>query len=60
MDYSTNEHLSEVCEIKQPVLFEYKTTNPEFFTKVNYDTLSENAFSEFEIKVKDIKTLTKS
>jgi len=54
MDYSTNEHLQEVCEIKQPVLFEYKSLNPDFFNKVTYETLCENHYSKIDIKVKDI------
>jgi len=54
MDYSSNDHLQEVCEIKQPVLFEYKSIHSEFFSKVSYDTLSENQFSNIDIKVKDI------
>ena len=39
MDYSSNTHLQEVCEIKQPVLFEYKSINPEFFENLNIDSL---------------------
>ena len=54
MDYSTNDHLQEVCEIKQPVLFEYKSVHPEFFSKVTYDTISETQYSNVEVKVKDI------
>jgi hypothetical protein len=54
MDFSKNEHLQEVCDIKQPVLFEYKSINPEFFTKLTYDTLSEDFYANADIKVKDI------
>jgi len=51
MDYSSNEHLQEVCDIKQPVLFEYKSVQPEFFSKINYDNLSELTN---DVRVKDI------
>jgi hypothetical protein len=26
LDYTTNQHLQEVCDIKQPVLFEFKVS----------------------------------
>uniref|UniRef100_A0A6C0JEH1 Cupin-like domain-containing protein n=1 Tax=viral metagenome TaxID=1070528 RepID=A0A6C0JEH1_9ZZZZ len=54
MDYSNNEHLQEVCEVKQPVLFDYRSVNPEFFEKLNYDTISEPKYGNSDIKVKDI------
>ena len=40
LDYSSNTHLQEVCDIKQPILFEYKTVIPEFYEKMNYEDLS--------------------
>ena len=54
MDYASNDHLQEVCDIKQPVLFEYRSVNPEFFTKVNYDRVSDDFYANTDIKVKDI------
>jgi hypothetical protein len=54
MDYSTKEHLQEVCEVKQPVLFEYMSICPDFFNKITYDTLLEDHFANTDIKVKDI------
>ena len=42
MDYTTNVHLQEVCDIKQPVLFEYKSINPEFFENLELDKLLVN------------------
>jgi len=53
MDYSTNDHLQEVCEIKQPILFEYKTVSHKFISKVNYDNLSENKYDNIDIKIKN-------
>jgi hypothetical protein len=50
MDFLNNEHLQEICEIKQPVLFEFKQITPDFFdssiiSSVNHST---------NIKVKDV------
>ena len=54
MDYSSNDHLQEVCDIKQPVLFEYRNIEPDFFEKVTYDNLSDDQYANFDIKIKDI------
>lgn len=54
MDYSSNIQLQEVCEIKQPVLFEYKSHNPHFYETVTYDDLLDTTFSDIDVKVKDI------
>jgi len=51
MDYSSNTHLQEVCEIKQPVLFEYKSVNPEFFENINIDSLN---IGSNDLKIKEI------
>ena len=34
MDYSTNTHLQTVCDVKQPVLFDYQSICPEFFENI--------------------------
>jgi hypothetical protein len=52
MDYSNNSHLQEVCDIKQPILFEYKTVNPDFFEEIEMESLIEKAGSH-DMKVKD-------
>jgi len=39
MDYSDNVHLQEVCDVKQPILFDFKPIAAEFFEKVNSDTI---------------------
>jgi len=54
LDYFSNDHLQEVCDVKQPVLFEYRSVAPEFFEKITYDTLSSDQYSNIDIKVKDI------
>jgi len=53
MDFATNSHLQEVCDIKQPIMFEYKSHNPEFFQGVTAEKLMESG--SYDIKVKDIE-----
>lgn len=56
MDYSSNIHLQEVCDIKQPILFEYKAVCPEFFEKVSDETLFGDggiACDSFDLKIKE-------
>ena len=52
MDYSTNANLQEVCDLKQPVLFDYQCINPEYFDNMNYDSIK-NITSTNDIKVKE-------
>ena len=53
MDYTDNAHLQEVCDIKQPILFEYKTHNPDFFEDVDIEKLLE--VGSHDVKVKNIE-----
>ena len=53
MDYSSNSQLQEVCEIKQPILFEYKSVAPKFYETVTYDDLLADQYANAEIKVKE-------
>ena len=53
MDYTTNQYLQEVCNIKQPVLFNYDSINPDFYEKINADIFTNN--DKYDIKVKDIR-----
>ena len=50
MDYTTNKELQEVCDIKQPLLFQYKDVNPEFFDLFSIEETNRN-----DIYVKDIQ-----
>lgn len=50
MDYSTNKQLQEVCDVKQPVLFQFSIPNLENFT---IDRLLEKN-SSLDMKVKDV------
>lgn len=53
MDYTTNQYLQEVCNIKQPVLFNYDSISPEFYENINADTFINN--DNYDLKVKDIR-----
>ena len=53
MDYTSNSHLQEVCDIKQPILFEYKSINPKFYETITYDDLLNDKFSNYDIRVKE-------
>lgn len=53
MDYSKNDKLQEVCDVKQPVLFNYKSVNPVFFEKLTDETISDLATSQ-DVHVKEI------
>jgi hypothetical protein len=52
MDYNTNAQLQEVCNVKQPVLFEFQSVYPELFENLT----KEEIFSKYgscDIKIKD-------
>jgi len=34
MDYTTNQKLNEICELRQPVLFELRESQPELFERI--------------------------
>jgi hypothetical protein len=53
MDYTTNAHLQEVCDVKQPVLFEYNSVSPDLYSEITAEKL--DASGIYEVKVKDIK-----
>lgn len=52
LDYTTNQHLQEVCDIKQPVLFEFNSLCPEFYENINKDTIIN--YDKYDVKLKDI------
>ena len=52
MDFSTNAQLQEVCDIKQPVLFECQSVCPEFFETINLDKISTRG-SKYDLKIKE-------
>jgi len=50
MDYSDNESLQEICELKQPLLFDYKPVNKEFFDAVTVDSLFTHESQDIKVK----------
>lgn len=55
MDYTNNKQLQEVCDLKQPILFLFRETHPEFFDKFTIDETNRN-----EVYVKDIQDYYKN
>lgn len=53
MDYTTNSHLQEVCDVKQPVLFEYNSVSPDFYNEINTEKFDKSG--TYDVKVKSIK-----
>jgi hypothetical protein len=53
MDYTTNANLQEVCDVKQPVLFEYNSVSPDLYSEITTEKL--DTCGIYEVKVKDIK-----
>tara|TARA_B110000879_G_C11157542_1_gene507564 strand:+ start:1597 stop:2520 length:924 start_codon:yes stop_codon:yes gene_type:complete len=53
MDYYSNSQLQDICNIKQPVLFEYKNVNPSFFNDMDNEHL--DVLNPHDVKVKDIR-----
>lgn len=58
LDYTTNKDLQEICDVKQPVLFEFNSIFPEFFENITFDTLTN--YETYDVKVKDINDYWKS
>jgi hypothetical protein len=52
MDYESNPQLQEVCDVKQPVLFDFKEVSPDFFENTTLDHFIENAANQ-DVYVKD-------
>lgn len=53
MDYTNKSHLQEVCDVKQPVLFEYNSISPDFYKEITNEKLE--ITNMHDIKIKDIK-----
>lgn len=53
LDYISNNELQNICNIKQPVLFEFQEIYPDIFTKMkNMDFIEKG--ENLDIKVKDV------
>jgi hypothetical protein len=51
MDYSTNVHLQEVCDIRQPVLFNVQDIIPGLFSDITAPNIAK--FGSYDVKLKD-------
>jgi len=58
MDFESNGQLQEVCNVKQPVLFEFKSVSPQFFEKMRLDYFLEKNGVQ-DVNVKDIDDYAK-
>lgn len=57
MDYNTNEHLQDICNVKQPTLFDFRICCPELFSfngepSITLDKLCEK-YDKYLVKVKN-------
>ena len=50
MDYTTPSYLQEVCNVKQPILFEFKSILPEIFEDVSLEMLLDNGSHDVNVK----------
>ena len=57
-DYTTNLHMNDVCEIKQPVLFNIDAVVPALFQDITPQTMAR--FSSHDIRLKDVRDYYKT
>lgn len=50
MDYQTNKQLQEVCNIKQPILFEFQTCFPNIFETLTMESLEKSGATDVRVK----------
>tara|TARA_Y200000002_G_scaffold16458_4_gene12878 strand:+ start:6744 stop:7700 length:957 start_codon:yes stop_codon:yes gene_type:complete len=58
LDYKDNQHLQEVCDIKQPSIFNFNEINPDLYNIINSDNIEEK--ESCEVKIKDIQDYYKN
>jgi len=51
MDFSNNTHLQEVCDIRQPIIFEFQSIHPKLFSELEPSKISK--FHSYDVRVKD-------
>jgi hypothetical protein len=51
MDYSTGAHLQEVCDVRQPVLFQVRDILPGLFSDIHPQKIAQ--YSSHDVKLKD-------
>lgn len=59
MDYSTNSQLQEVCEVKQPVLFEFESVYPDIFENLSKEEIF-SKYGSYDVKIKDNRDYTQT
>ena len=52
MDYNTNSQLQEVCDVKQPVLFEFQSIYPDIFENLSKEEIF-SKYGTYDVKIKD-------
>lgn len=50
LDYINNKHLQEVCDVKQPVIFDYRPVNIDLFNTIKTNILEHNEKNDVIIK----------
>ena len=58
MDYNNNIQLQEICDVKQPVLFEFEPVLPELFQNSDPSTISSH-YGEEIVLIKDTRDYSK-
>ena len=56
MDYSNNVHLQEVCEIRQPVLFQFNSIHSHLFQDISPKNIAK--YGSYDVKLKDLHDYT--
>ena len=51
MDFSDNNHLQEVCDIRQPIIFQFQNIHPKLFSEMNVAKISK--YHSYDVHVKD-------
>ena len=59
MDYSTNSQLQEVCDVKQPVLFEFQSIYPDIYENLSKEEIF-SKYGSYDVKIKDCRDYDQS
>uniref|UniRef100_A0A6C0HI30 Cupin-like domain-containing protein n=1 Tax=viral metagenome TaxID=1070528 RepID=A0A6C0HI30_9ZZZZ len=59
MDYATNTQLQEICDVKQPVIFEFETVLPTIFQNTDLENIC-NKYGQEMLNIKDTNDYYKS
>ena len=59
MDYTTNSQLQEVCEVKQPVLFEFQSIYPDVYENLPKEEIF-SKYGSYDVKIKDCRDYDQS